>query len=104
MMFAALLLRPWALIMRQANAIPALLADDILLYAKGPNMLQDFSSALTRTHTYLQDLGATISMSKSYNFASTLPARTWLARSFNVSPSVSASGLMFSLISGRPRS
>ena len=64
--------------MKDCHTTPALLADDLLIYAKGQDMLPNFSQALTRTHTYLQDLGATLSTSKSYNFATTASARDWL--------------------------
>ena len=78
MMMTALLLRPWVMLMKARHLFPSILADDILLVAKGKDMLGNFSIGLHETHEYLIMVGAKIAPKKSFNFASTLECRTWL--------------------------
>ena len=55
------------------------LADDVILIAKGPDMLCNFPETLESTHCYLHDMGAKVAPSKSLNFASSKVGREWLA-------------------------
>ena len=76
MMFIALIMRPWVLLMQLGYKIrPSVLVDDIFIMANGPNMLQEFVGAMNATHSYLIDLGAKLAPKKSFNFASTATAR-----------------------------
>ena len=56
-----------------------ILAGDVILLAKGENMLNEFPKALELTHQYLHSMGAKVAPSKSLNFASSKAAKTWLA-------------------------
>ena len=82
MMFIALVLDPWITQQRIAGNFPKILADDILLVAKGPDMLHKFSGGLADTHQYLVDMGARIAPDKNTNFASTTEAREWLKKTY----------------------
>ncbi len=54
------------------------LADDVLMVTEGKTMLRKFVDALNYTHQYLQDMGARVAPSKSFNFASALvPGSRW---------------------------
>ena len=78
MMIVALLLRPWICMIKTLRVITKVLADDVMIVAKGKRMLASFANALGATHTYMQDMGSRIAPSKSFNFASTAKARVWL--------------------------
>ena len=78
MMASAIMMRPWAMRMYQAKVMPALYVDDILILAKGPNMLIDYAAALDMTHKYLTEMGAELSAEKSYNFRTNTEAIGWL--------------------------
>ena len=52
-----------------------ILADNIMIIASGPRMLDRFGGPLNMTHEYLQDMGAVAAPDKSYNFASNKEAR-----------------------------
>ena len=52
--------------------------DDILIIASGRKMAEEFKEAMDKTHEYLKDMDATISASKSHNFASTEATRKWM--------------------------
>ena len=80
MMFVALLLRPWLQMMGDYNVKAAILADDIIIVAKGATMVRTFVNALNATHEYLHSIGPKVAPDKSYNFASTHAARGALAR------------------------
>lgn len=60
------------------GAVPKVLADDVLIVVTGRHMLRVFANTLNATHSYLQDLGARIAPTKSYNFASCTTAKKWL--------------------------
>ena len=79
MMFTALIMRPWVMLAKGRGCIPRILADDIMLIAKGKGAIRKFATTLQLSHQYLLDMGAKIAHGKSVNFASTKPARTWLA-------------------------
>ena len=79
MMMVALMMRPWVSLMLYLGLSPWILADDILLMAFGPDMLASFANGMHATHLYIRAMGAKLAPSKSYNFASTLKARKWLA-------------------------
>ena len=65
------------------KAIPTskayILADDVLMMATGDLMTDHLATAIDKTHAYLHDLGARVAPDKSYNFASAIGARKWLA-------------------------
>ena len=82
MMVVALIMRPWAMLMHSCGVLCYLLADDVLILAHGPQMLDKFVNALDATHSYLQQMGATIAPDKSYNFASNDKASRWLQNTF----------------------
>ena len=79
MMMVALLMRAWVIMMREMEAMPSLLVDDILIISKGKNVKENFEKALTATHEYLIDMGATVAPGKSHIFASTKKLRKWLS-------------------------
>ena len=66
MMLVAYHMRPWLIEMNELNktnddtrTITAkILADDVILIAKGEHMLRDFTEALEAAHNYLHDTGA----------------------------------------------
>ena len=78
MTMVALIMRPWIMLMRENGVQTYILADDVLILAKGPNMLHNFAKALNQTHDYLQQMGAKIAPDKSFNFASCSKAQKWL--------------------------
>lgn len=82
MMVVALMMRPWILMVRCMGMQPRVLADDVLMIARGPSMLSKFAAALNATHGYLHAMGAKIAPAKSYNFASTKAAAVWLAETW----------------------
>ena len=55
-----------------------ILADDVLVWAEGELMVGNLAKALNTTHEYLQDMGATVVPSKSFNFANDSKAAKWL--------------------------
>ena len=59
-----------------------MLADDVMIIAKGRRMLRQYTKALDQTHQYLQDMGAKVAPAKSYNFASTELGRKWLSETW----------------------
>ena len=70
MAMIALLMRPWIIMMRMIEDVKSfILVDNLLVLAKGRHMGRRFATALNRAHTYLHDLGAKVSPSKSYNFS-----------------------------------
>ena len=79
MAMVALIMRPWIAIMRTVGDVRCfILADDVLILARGDNMLGQFAKALNATHDFLQQMGAKVAPNKSYNFASGRKAATWL--------------------------
>ena len=78
MMMVALLMRAWVVMMKEMKVMPSLLVDDILILSKGERAKEDFEKALTATHEYLIDMGATVAPGKSHVFASTKKLRKWL--------------------------
>ena len=78
MPMVALLMRAWIMKMRSMQVAAKVLADDVLVVAKGRRMLRQYTKALNYTHQYLQDMGSKVAPSKSYNFATTEIGRTWL--------------------------
>ena len=78
MMVVALIMRAWVQMAKAQGATPRVLADDVLIVAKGEDMLKVFARTLNATYEYLQAMGAKIAPNKSYNFASTKSARMWL--------------------------
>lgn len=78
MMFVAFHMRPWLMEMHQRNITAKILADDVILIAKGEHMLRDFPEALEATHRYLHDMGAIVAPTKSLNFTSSKAAKLWL--------------------------
>ena len=81
MMFIALIMRPWVVMMQvQHNIRPSVLVDDIMLLANGEAMLGSFVAAMDATHAYLLDMGAKLAPNKSFNFASAPAAMDFLAK------------------------
>ena len=79
MMMTAIIMRPWIKLMRNIVQVECfILADDVLIIAKGQQMITHFVQALNLTHAYLQAMDARIAPDKSYNFASTTAATKWL--------------------------
>ena len=78
MTFVALIMRAWLMQMRDMQVDAKVLADDVMVIAKGRRMLRQYTKALDYTHQYLQDMGAKVAPGKSYNFASTDLRRKWL--------------------------
>ena len=79
MMIVAMLMRPWLKMLQKDKVQAMILADDIMVVAKGGGMVRKFAQALDKTHMYLRDMGARVAPEKSYNFASNKEARKWLA-------------------------
>ena len=52
MMFIALMMRPWLVLMQSQNIKPRTLADDLLILAYGPNHRADLIHATQATHDY----------------------------------------------------
>ena len=65
MMFTALLMRPWLLMMREMSVVPRVLADDILLVTTGADHEQRFIEGYSATHLYLADMGAKLAADRS---------------------------------------
>ena len=80
MMFIALMMRPWLIIMQSQNIKPRTLADDLLILAYGPNHRADLINATQATRDYLADMGAKVATSKSILFASTEQTRLYLKK------------------------
>ena len=79
MMFSALIMRPWVILMRKVPGIACyILADDVLVWAEGELMVGQLAKALNTTHECLEDMGAKVAPSTSYNFASDGKAAKWL--------------------------
>ena len=78
MTIVALLMRAWIVEMGCMGIEAKILADDVLMIAKGKKMLQTYAKALKYTHQYLHDMGAAVAPAKSYNFSSTEVGRKWL--------------------------
>ena len=72
MMFVALIMRPWIIIMRCIPGVQAfILADDVLILVTGRGMIGCIVEAINKTHAYLHAMGAKVAPDKNYNFAST---------------------------------
>ena len=82
MAIAALLMRAWVVEVKAMGVQPKVLADDVLMVAQGRSMLKKYAKALNFTHLYLQDLGAKVAPTKSYNFSSTEAGRKWLKKTW----------------------
>ncbi len=65
MLFMAALMRPWILMSKARGCFPRILADDILLIAKGKGAIRMFAAVLNLSHQYLIDMGAKIAHGKS---------------------------------------
>ena len=82
MLFVTLMLRPWLVMQAREGNFAYTLADDMMLFSIGKFMTTKFSKALKETHLYLQRMGAVVSPTKKFNFASTTEARKWLRKLF----------------------
>jgi len=78
MMSTAILMRPWIMMMINCGVMCCVLADDVLIFSSGTDMLHTFTNALNATHSYLQEMGSRIAPSKSFNFASNDTSAKWL--------------------------
>ena len=83
MMYVALIMRPWIILMRVIPGIQVfILADDVLILATGKTMIGQLAEAINRTHQYLHEMGAKVAPDKSYNFASTVEGKKWLQQTW----------------------
>ena len=82
MMVVALLMRPWVLMAGHMGAVARVLADDVMIIAKGRRMLSIFANVLHATHQFLRSMGSKVAPQKSYNFASSKTARDWLEQTW----------------------
>ena len=64
--------------MREAAAIPRILADDLQVITTGPNHLEHFEYVFDLTHEHLEDMGAKLAPAKSVTFSSEAADRKWL--------------------------
>ena len=81
MVMVALIMWPWIFMMRAIPGVDCyILADDVLVLAEGVAMVGRFAEALNTTHEYLNDMGARVAPTKSYNFASSKKAAEWLRK------------------------
>ena len=81
MVMVALIMRPWIALMRAIPGVECyILADDVLVLAEGADMVGRLRDALNITHEYLNDMGARVAPTKSYNFASSKKAAEWLKK------------------------
>ena len=55
MMSVAVLMRAWVKVAKELDVEPKVLADDVIVIAKGTRMLKRLARALTATHHYLQE-------------------------------------------------
>ncbi len=69
MLYVAFLFRPWIIMMREFQANPRVLADDIMLFTRGAQHEQQFKAAFDATHEYIEDLGAQLAPEKSTTFS-----------------------------------
>ena len=66
MMYAALIMRPWIILMRCIPGVQAfILADDVLILATGKGMIGSVAEAVDKTHAYLHSMGANVAPDKS---------------------------------------
>ena len=78
MTFVALTMRPWIIIMRSVGMVKAyILADNLLVVARGTHMVAKPAKAIRQTHQYLADMGSKVAADKSFMFATTKTARDW---------------------------
>ena len=83
MMYVALIMRPWIILMRCIPGVQAfILADDVLILATGKGMIGSVAEAVDKTHAYLHSMGAKVAPDKSYNFASTAEGKKWLEQTW----------------------
>jgi hypothetical protein len=75
MLMMAFLLLPWAKLMRSKSACPRVLADDVMIRTEGPNAELEFVDRFEETLRYMVDMGAEVSKSKSFIFASQASVR-----------------------------
>ena len=77
-MIIALHMRPWLIIMESIRVQPRVLADDVLLYARGEWHLERFVQGYIITLQYIQDMGAKTAPEKSFVFSTNEGARKWV--------------------------
>ena len=70
MNFMAFLMRPWVLMMKDMNAHPRVLADDIMVSISGADSFERFKPIFEATMKYCEDLGARVAPDKSFTFSS----------------------------------
>ena len=79
MLFIAFMLRPLILVTEIPGIIIArILADDVLLTAMGDNHMEHFVKAYSTMLEFIQDMGAIVSIKKSYLFSTEPRFRTFL--------------------------
>ena len=76
MMYVALIMRPWIIIMRCIPGVQAfILADDVLILVSGQRMIASVAEAIDKAHACLHSMGAKVAPDKSHNFASTVEGK-----------------------------
>ncbi len=69
MMAAAIVMKPWAAMMREDGMTPYLFVDDILLMGREEQEIQKFKMAMNKTLQCFTKVGAAISPGRSHLFA-----------------------------------
>ena len=75
MLMVAFMFKPWVNMLSAKQAVPRVLADDIMVAAHGPEHLSSFVYAFDLTLAYIQDIGAAIAPQKSYLLSTNRVAR-----------------------------
>ncbi len=79
MLFIAVMFRPWLVMVDAMGVAGRILADDIMIIGFGKQGHDVFQKAYDATHEFFIDIGAKVSTSKCYTFASHPDTRKWLA-------------------------
>ena len=82
MLFIALLLRPWHILLASLSRIPRALADDLLILAAGPHALTFFERAFNASCNFLHDMGNRIAGQKCKISQHMRPSGLGLQRKF----------------------
>ena len=78
MLMVALIFRPWILMMKQMNATPRVLADDLMFTTEGPQHRANTVRATKASIGYFTDMGAKVADNKCFTFASNHHTRIYL--------------------------
>ena len=89
MMYTALLMRPWIMLMRELEVTPRVLADDLSVTAFGQEHLTRFVKGIDATHNYIDDMGGQLAPEKSMNCSIDAETTRWLKKHIQTTSSVS---------------